>query len=269
MEDLKMVFSVVMPCYNAERFLRDAIESVLSQSLRDFELIIIDDGSTDASASMVEEYRQRDRRVVFLSNDRNEGIVAALNKGLQAARGEFIARLDADDVALPGRLMKQYEFMKAHPDVIICGTALWMVDVSGRPLKKRSYALSDSAIRKQLLWKSPFAHPSVCIRRSVFTTHGLKYSSEFPHAEDFDLWLRAADLGKFANLEEPLTKYRLREGAVKDTYCKESLWSTIRVQWRHRRYADGVVGFILIFEMALLLLPKQAILFCFKKLHGA
>jgi len=258
--------SVVVPCYNCEKFLRAAIESVLGQSFQDFELILIDDGSTDKTPDILREFSEKDPRVRVLKNEVNRGICVALNKGLDAARGEFICRMDADDIAEPDRLEKQTSFMRAHPGTVVCGSHPILINEQGQETGRRCYDHDPVTIKKNRFLRSPFAHPATMIRRSVLEEHAIRYSARFPYAECYDLWMRLAPFGEFANVDAYLLRYRLTEVATKSVHCKASLWSTIRLRAHYLNREAGwkAYGMFLI-EGALLLLPKRWILFLFKK----
>lgn len=258
--------SVVVPCYNCEKFLRDAIESILAQGFRDFELILIDDGSTDKTPDILQGFSEEDPRVRILKNDVNGGICVALNKGLDAARGEFICRMDADDIAEPDRLEKQISFMRSFPKTVVCGSHLILIDEQGRETGRRRYDLDDKKIKKNRFLRSPFAHPAVMIRRSILEEHRIRYSERFPYAECYYLWMRLAPYGDFANLDAFLLKYRLTDVATKSVHCKASLWSTIRLQAHYMTRKTGWKAYgMFCLECALLLLPKRMILFLFEK----
>ena len=195
--------TVLMPVYNAERTLREAIDSILSQTFTDFEFLIIDDGSTDSSAEIVRSYT--DPRIRLLPNERNLKITATLNRGLDIAQGEYIARMDADDISLPERLAKQVAFLDAHPEVGIVGT--W-AQAFGEAHFQIPHPTDPERIRAKLLFDSPLTHPSVMMRRAFLKTHNLRYLP-LGHFEDYELWQRSARLFPFANIPEYLLSYRV------------------------------------------------------------
>ncbi len=197
------VISVILPVYNAASFLKEAIDSILNQSFSDFELLIYDDGSTDSSRNIIDTYQ--DKRIVRHYSDINQGLISVLNRGLNDAKGKYIARMDADDICLPDRFIKQLSFMELHPDYGICGTQLQLIhndQVLSRPV-------DDLALRWWFFKGSPFAHPSVMIRSSVIRKHQLSFDSTAYVAEDYDLWWRMAFYCKMHNLEEVLLRYRV------------------------------------------------------------
>jgi glycosyltransferase involved in cell wall biosynthesis len=200
--------TVLLSTYNDAHFLPEAINSIFTQSFPDFELLIIDDGSTDGTADWLA--RLTDPRLRVLRNPSNRGLTFSLNRGLDAARGRYVARMDADDLAEPRRLAAQFAFMEANPDVGIVGSSRTLIDEAGRFIAEACSTEGDLAIRWKCLLGSPFAHPTVMLRRSVLERHGLRYR-EVPRAEDFDLWPRLLAHTRGANLPQPLLQYRLRE----------------------------------------------------------
>jgi glycosyltransferase involved in cell wall biosynthesis len=204
--------SVVMPVYNAEAFLAEALESVLNQTFQDFEYIVIDDGSTDNSAGILERYARQDNRIRMMHQE-NRGVIAALNRGCRLARGEYIARMDADDVSLPHRFERQVRYIERRPRIGIVGT--WIHNVDRQGSVKSSWRPPTNP--KTLEWTHFFgvcvAHPSVLMRQPVLDQLGF-YRSGTAHIEDVDLWLRASRITEFANVPEILFKYRTWEGSV-------------------------------------------------------
>ena len=202
--------TVLMPVYNGEQYLREAIESVLKQTYTDFEFLIINDGSTDESVEIIDSYH--DPRIRLVHNKKNLKLIATLNKGLDLARGKYIARMDCDDVCLPERLSRQVSLLQENPDVGVCGTS---VKTTGEPEERIfKYPTKDETIRCQLIFESPFAHPTVMFRRDLILKFGIYFSQENIHAEDYDFWVRLSRYCKFANLEEALLLYRIHPESV-------------------------------------------------------
>ena len=208
--------SVVMSVFNGERYLREAVESILSQTFRDFEFIIVNDGSTDCTASILESYEKSEPRVRLLYHQ-NRGHAVSLNRGCRLAHGKYIARMDADDIALSHRLMRQIEFLEKHGEVGLLGGAYEFIDSTGKILAKRQNPVEDRDIRSHFLVDSPFLHSTVVMRRETFLSVG-GYRKAFEDSEDYDLWVRMARQSQLANLEEVVLKYRVHSGAV--TYRK-------------------------------------------------
>lgn len=219
--------SVLMSVYNGEKHLEEAIRSVLDQTFHDFEFIIINDGSKDSTARIIERYRRHDRRIQAYDQS-NQGLVAALNRGLGLARGEYVARMDADDVCLPERLAQQVEFLDAHPEVGICGT--WLETIGELHGEARRYPTDDTEIRCWLLFESALGHPSVMIRRAMLAQPSLSYDTACLHAEDYDLWVRAARHTVLANIPKVLLRYRLHPQQVVQKYDVVKLASAGRVR---------------------------------------
>ncbi|MGD0283391.1 MAG: glycosyltransferase [Dissulfurispiraceae bacterium] len=223
--------SVVMPVYNGEKYLEDAIESVLSQTFSEFEFIIIDDCSSDGSPEIIERYRLLDSRIRVLRNSENEGIVSSLNMAIRNAGGRYIARMDCDDFSLPERFRKQFDFLEHNEDVVLLGSAAIIIDENGTVNGLVRWPESDAEIKRLLIKLCPFFHPSVMIRKNVFDYVGV-YDRRFRHAEDYELWLRISSRFKISNLAEPLIKYRvLREGSIGATTHREAKRSAARAQW--------------------------------------
>ena len=200
--------SVVIPVYNAARFLSTAIDSILSQTYCDFELIAVDDGSTDPSGDILEDCAARDSRIKVISR-RNTGIVGALNDGIAAAHGDLIARMDADDISLPHRLEKQVAYLAVHPECVAVGTDVLYTDPEGAPLVRHHPAETHDGIMEQLLNGNGGAliHPTVTVRRRSLEEAG-GYRARYQWIEDLDLYLRLSDRGRLANLPEVHLHYR-------------------------------------------------------------
>lgn len=201
--------SVIMPAYNAEKYIKEAIDSILSQTFGDFEFIIIDDGSTDNTCAIIESYS--DSRIRFFRNEKNMGVAATLNRGLDLARGEYIARMDSDDISLPQRFEKQVAFMDSHPDIAVCGTA---IECFGARHETRFFSENDAALKVDLLFGCCFAHPSVMLRTSVIRSNSFYYDTAFDKMEDYELWCRVSKVGGLSSLHEILLKYRVHPGQV-------------------------------------------------------
>jgi glycosyltransferase involved in cell wall biosynthesis len=204
---------VLLPVWNSEAFLEQAVESILGQTLSSFELIVIDDGSSDRSAAIAEGFPSRDDRVRTLRR-RHEGLSATLNAGIAAARGEYIARMDADDISVPDRLQKQVAYLDAHPACIAVGTWIEVVDEAARPLGLKTYVTTHAEISAALLRGiSPIAHPTVVVRGDALRAAG-GYDARCYPSEDLDLWFRLGESGALANLDEALLQHRRHKAAI-------------------------------------------------------
>ncbi|MBK7946176.1 MAG: glycosyltransferase [Flavobacteriales bacterium] len=202
MTDSAPLVSVVMPVFNAERFLREAITSILEQRFTDLEFILINDGSTDGSAAIIASFT--DPRITVITQA-NQGISAALNTGIAAARGGFIARMDADDVSHPDRIAQQVAFLQAHPDIGMLGTWATVEDEHGNRTGELEHPTDDARIRYALLFDSPFVHPSMMVRGALFQRTG-GYDSDPAIFEDHDLWSRMILHTRAANLPAHLLR---------------------------------------------------------------
>jgi len=197
------LISVVMPVFNGEKYLAQAIDSILTQTYRNFEFIIIDDGSTDSTGSMVAQIN--DKRVRVISHQKNKGIVISLNDGIMASRGKYIARMDADDVSHQSRFLIQVEFLNKNPDIVVVGTFLKITSPEGKLLFTIEQPTRDQAIKNFLLQDSCLAHGSVMMRKSAVVKVGMySTSKKVHHAEDYDLFTRLGAKYKLANIPEYL-----------------------------------------------------------------
>jgi len=217
--------TVLMPVYNGEKYLREAMESILNQTFRDFEFLIMNDGSQDQSVNIINSYN--DPRIRLIHNERNLGLIHTLNRGIEQAGGEYIARMDSDDISLPHRLSKQVDFMDRRPEIGICGA--WIEYFMGLGDVIR-LPITDGEIKASLPVMCPLAHPTVMFRAAVVRRHGLWYSHDFPHAEDYELWRRAAGVTCFANIPEVLLKYRIHPGQICQTRIAEQQATINRIK---------------------------------------
>lgn len=205
--------TVLLPVFNCAQYIAEAVESILAQTFANFELLVINDGSTDNTLAIIEQFAARDARVSVVSRE-NRGLIATLNQGLSLSRTDTIVRMDADDVALPHRLERQTAFMKAHPDVDVCGTGLVFYETG----EEKRLPESHDALQVLTLFNTPVFHPTAIMRKSSVLAVG-GYSSHAPCAEDFDLWERMMHAGcKFANLGEVLLRYRLHPNVNRARY---------------------------------------------------
>ena len=210
------MISVVMSVYNSENYLEEAILSILNQTYKNFEFIIINDGSTDRSLEIIEKYAKKDNRIKVISRE-NKGLPYSLNEGIKLSKGKYIVRMDSDDISLKDRFQKQLEFMENNLDIGVCGSAILSFDN-----KIYLYPLKDELIKSELIFSTPFAHPAVIIRKEIIEKYNLFYNEEFLHSQDFELFSRMAKVTKMANLKVPLLKYRVLESSItKKTKEKE------------------------------------------------
>ena len=198
--------SVIMPVYNAQQYLREAIDSILNQTFGDFEFIIFDDGSTDESLKIIQSYR--DSRIRVVSGKGNRKLVPPLNDAIQMAKGKYLARMDSDDISLANRFQEQVTFMEKNPNIDVCGT--FFRTIGGRVNLSKAYPVLDPKIKLAMLFYCPLAHPTVMMRRSTMINKCFFYDEQFLYAEDYDLWSRMAASGcTFHNIPEVLLRYRV------------------------------------------------------------
>jgi len=197
------ILSVVLPIWNGQNFIADAISSVLLQSFKDFELLVLDDGSDDSSVEICQQFT--DPRIRVISHPGRQGIVKTLNRGIAISAGKYIARIDGDDLAVNSRFEKQVQFLEEHSDYGLVGS--WM-ETFGERKTTWKYPTGDTAIRLAMLFNNPFGHPSVMFRRDWDHGEPGYYDEAFAYAEDFEYWVRISALWKCENLPEALTLYR-------------------------------------------------------------
>ena len=265
-ESQKPKVSVLMPTYNTGEFLGEAIESILSQSFEDFEFIIVDDGSTDDSYRILAEYAKKDERIRIIKNDQNKGIVYSLNRGLRECRGEYVARMDADDIALKDRLEKQITAMEADPYTVVLGAALSYIDKSGKELG----IVRRCSLDKSLIAQNPLLHPTVVFSRAILEQHRVMYLKKYGYAEDYFLWLQLSRLGKLDAIDDIVLKYRLSNSATRMRHLKGVLLATLRVKkdgvfsLRIRPTMGDALRFFL--EGLLLFLPSRLVRYLYLKM---
>lgn len=201
--------TVLMPAYNAETYIGEAIESILNQTFGNFEFIIVDDGSEDSTADIIDFYRSEDERIRPLKNESNKGLCFSLNRGLDAASGKYIARMDADDISLPERFEKQVSFMDSHHEVAV--SSAWMKTIGKRKADVWTTPTSHNDILAQLFCNNCLWHPVAVIRREVLEFYDIRYDSRYPKAEDYKLWIDIAKHKKLANIPEILHRYRIHQ----------------------------------------------------------
>lgn len=225
MIDNSPLVSVLMPVYNASLYLSEAIKSVLEQDYKNFEFIIINDGSTDDSESIILNFK--DSRIKYLKNEQNLKLIATLNRGLSIAQGKYIARMDADDISLSSRFRKQVSFLEQNNDYGIVGTNAKIISLENKVI---SYPLTNNEIKYSLIFFNPFIHSSVLIRKSILDENKLHYDATRLHVEDYDLWIKIMSYSKGYNIEECLVLYRIHENQVSNLFDELQKKNTIEIQ---------------------------------------
>ncbi|MBN2531986.1 MAG: glycosyltransferase [Spirochaetales bacterium] len=224
-----MLVSVIMSVYNSARYMKYAIESILNQSYKDIEFLIMDDDSLDGSVSILKQYEKKDSRIRVMENKINYGLTVSLNTLIRNTKGELIARMDADDISKEKRLEKQIQLFKTDENLDIAGTFAEDIDKDFNVIRHRKVPVEDSDIKRMLPLMNPLNHPSVMFRKSIISRIGY-YNERFRTTQDYDLWFRAAAAGlKFHNLPEYLLQYR-----VDDNYMKKKAWKYRWTEYRIR-----------------------------------
>lgn len=207
------LISVIMPVYNGERYLRQAVESVLSQSFSDFEFIIVNDGSTDSTQTLIETYQRADQRIRVIKQ-RNRGVSAARNHAIKLAQGKYIAMQDADDASLPTRLEEQYSFLERNSNVGVVGSNYYVINNAGERIFTTSVFTKPSDLKLALVFSNQFGQGTIMARAGLLKANG--YNQRYRYAEDYDLWLRLSTEVDLANMKRPLYEWRQHEESVSE-----------------------------------------------------
>ncbi len=231
--------SVLMTVFNAGAFLGPAMDSVLAQDFGDFEFVIVDDGSTDGSVARMRSVS--DPRIRLYVNERNLGQTPSLNIGLRLCRGAYIARLDADDLCLPGRFRRQVAFLDAHPDIGIVGGSVRTIDADGRMMERSPLPTDDDALRWLSMTRNPFHHPSVTLRRDLIERTGHYFDEQYGANQDYDLWDRLLAHTRIANLADDVLAYRVHGNNISVLRLGEQQAMSLRFGMR-RIAAEAGIG---------------------------
>lgn len=202
------------------------LESIRRQTLGSYELVMVDDGSTDISHEIIKAHAAQDERIRILQNEEHIGIVRALNVGLDACKGKYIARMDADDIAVPDRLEKQVSFMESHPEIAALGAAVAYIAEDGQPMN----FVRKSDVNESLLRRNPLLHPTVMIRRGTLENYQLRYRLQFQYAEDYYLWLELSKVAAIDAIDDVVLHYRLSDSALRARKLKPMIRATLRVK---------------------------------------
>lgn len=221
--------SVIMPAYNAEKYVGQAIESILNQSYKNFEFIIVNDGSIDGTAEIIKNFIKQDKRIVVIKNEQNIGVTKSLNKALESVKGKYVVRMDADDWSYPERLAAQIELMADNPDVVVSGSYIEVCDRQLKTKYVRKYQLDDKNIRKHLFRYSPFAHPATIWRADILKKE--RYDERINVCQDYELYFRIGKIGKFMNLDKLLLKLRMHERSISTSLSDIQSKNTVLIRF--------------------------------------
>lgn len=224
--------TVLLPVYNCELYIQTAVDSILNQTFTDFELLIIDDASTDATVSILKKID--DSRIQLIEKPVNTGYTNSLNFGLKLVKGEYIARMDGDDICMPERFAKQIAYLDTHLDVVVCGTTYKIIG-NDKPIVLPE---SHEAIKRGLLWGNCISHPSVMIRKKVLDDFSIIYDTSKEPAEDYDMWVRLLSMGKLHNLQEVLLEYRVYGNQVSRTRAEEQKKNDVQSKFKLLQYLN-------------------------------
>jgi hypothetical protein len=227
--------TIILPVFNAAPYLDEAIQSLLIQTCKDFEIIAINDGSTDTSSQLLHHFAQSDPRIRLFERE-NRGLIPTLNDAISLATTEYIARMDADDLSLPTRLEKQLTHLDAHPEIAVLGTFMQSFPPPA-PQQLWQFPTDPAAIACAMIFRSPLAHPTIMMRRSLFSEGGFSYDPAAKHIEDFALWLKISERHQLANLPEPLLRYRTHPNQISAQHLTHQEHAVVHLQLDliHRR----------------------------------
>lgn len=220
--------SVIMPAYNSEKYIADAIESIIAQTYSSFEFIIVEDNSSDRTPEIIRRYKNVDKRIILLKNQENIGVTKSLNKAVSLAKGKYIIRMDADDWSYPERFTLQVGLMEEHPDVVVSGSYIEVCDKYLNTRYIRKYQLDDTSIRKHIFRYSPFAHPATIWKAEVLKKE--RYNEVIRVCQDYELYFRIGKTGKFMNLGKPLLKLRMHDGSISALQSDYQLKNTVLIR---------------------------------------
>lgn len=218
--------SIILPAYNQEKFIVEAIDSILMQSLSNFELIIIDDGSTDKTFQVVSSIN--DSRMILVRNQENLGLTYTLNFGLSIAKSDIVARMDADDIAFSDRLHIQYEYLLKNPEIVAVGCWISLFKDNLDEIGVHKYPAEFECLRSEFTFNNSLPHPGVMYRKSVVKLLG-GYTNDYPYAEDWDLWLRLIRSHNISNIQQPLLYYRIHDRSVSHQHSASQSLSKKRI----------------------------------------
>jgi len=263
----KPFVSVLMTAYNAEKYIGLAIESILNQTYKNFEFVIVEDCSTDKTWDIIQKYARKDKRIITIKNDVNLNAGGSSNKGLKLCKGKYIIRMDADDWSYPDRIEKQVIFMETHHDIVCSGGTLLNCDEYLQPYGVRKYALEHKDIIKQILRFNPIPHPASIWRKDILDkTHG--YPPKLGMSEDYALTLEISQYGKLGNIDEKLIKYRIHKKSASNAKMSYQQAITVYLSFKGQfeykfkpKFKDHIWRILQILTMYTIPAPTKRFLF--------
>ena len=248
----KPLVSIVVSVYNSEEFLFESINSLLNQTFKDFELIIVNDCSTDDSLRIIEQLMLKDSRIILLNNQNNIGLTKSLNKAIKVSHGKYIARQDADDISYITRLEKQIDYLEKNSEVVLLGSK--HIDIKNGKKQENSF-ITDEKINKDIYLYNPFAHSTAIFQKSIFIKIGL-YDESYVTSQDFDAWNRLAQVGKIAMLNKCLVERRIHENSISSKRHRTQIINTFRTKFKYSPH-NKIVTFFLVSNWVLYVLFRN------------
>jgi glycosyltransferase involved in cell wall biosynthesis len=240
--------SIVMCVWNGAMHLRESIDSILTQTFRDFEFVVVNDASTDETAQILNEYAQRDARIKILTNEKNIGLTKSLNRGIRASHGIYIARIDAGDTSESTRFAQQVQFLDEHPDYGLVGAWTHVIDDNSQIIGDMKYPTDTVSLKKDLIKYNPFVHSSVMMRRDILEKTGL-YDESWKYAQDYELFLRISTHAHIANIGTYLVSYRMSPVSITSDKNKEQIMCAIRARIKAIRAGQyGIASYVYILK---------------------
>lgn len=239
--------SLIMSVHNGATHLRESIESILTQTFRNFEFIIINDGSIDLSLNIIKEFAQKDSRIKIVTNEKNLGLTKSLNRGILVSIGEYVARMDNGDISYPTRFEKQVAFLDTNPEHCMVGSFANFTNDNSEVIGQLKYPTSHEDISRGLIRHNLFVHSSVMMRRDALDKVGL-YNEDWRYAQDYELFFRMIQVGKVANIPEALVSYRISEESITKSKNKKQVMFAIRARYeaiKRRQYSTVSFVFLI------------------------
>lgn len=234
--------SVIIPCYNAEKYVELAIRSIMEQSYKNLEIIVTNDCSTDKTLEILQQLKNEDPRIIIINNKKNLKIVKSLNNMIDLAHGKYIARMDADDISLKDRILEQVNFLESNPEYGICGCNSKIIEKSGKIIGHSYLPLTNEDINKFKFYSCPFYHPTVLIKAELLKTN--KYDEKYLFAEDYELWFRLLKITKGHNLRQKYFKYRVFDEQTSKIKSFDQKEKTKLVLLNHTNFSENIIKFL-------------------------